>query len=48
MGSRLRPNRLQIAPGDSAQHPSPIAGIPVSTAAAAVLHAIETAQGLLQ
>ncbi len=45
---RIRPDRPQIGPWDFAEHPSAIAGIPVTTTAATVFHAAETPQSLLQ
>jgi MFS family permease len=47
-GSCLGPHGFQIAPGDPTEHPGTIAGITITTAATAVLHAVEAAQGLLQ
>ena len=44
----LGPYGLEIAPWDATQHPRSVAGITVAAAAAAVLHAVQAAQGLGQ
>ena len=43
-----RPDRLVIRPGNGAEHAGAVARIAVAATPAAVLHAVETAQGLLQ
>ena len=47
-GSRIRPHGIQERPGDAAEHAGAVAGIAIAAAAAAVLHAAQTAQRLLQ
>ena len=46
--SSLGPDLSQIGPWDLTEHTGPIAGITITTAAATVLHATQTAQRLLQ
>ena len=47
-GCRLGPDRLEKSPGNGAENAGPIAGVAITTTAAAMFHAAQTAQGLGQ
>ena len=47
-GCRCGPHCFEVAPGNAAEHPSAVTGIPITAATTAMLHAAQPPQRLLQ